>query len=45
MVLFTLLYIGLATIVVTLIASLVRETGAHPEATPLAKVPAPTATP
>jgi cytochrome d ubiquinol oxidase subunit I len=45
MVLFTLLYIGLAAIVVTLIASLVRETGAHPEATPLAKVPAPRATP
>jgi cytochrome d ubiquinol oxidase subunit I len=30
MVLFTLLYIGLGAIVVTLIATLVRETGAHP---------------
>jgi cytochrome d ubiquinol oxidase subunit I len=42
MALFTLLYIGLGAIVVTLIASLVRET-AHPGATPLAIVPAPTA--
>jgi cytochrome d ubiquinol oxidase subunit I len=42
MTLFTLLYIGLGAIVVTLIASLVRETGAHGEATPLAIVAAPT---